>query len=1635
MASQQNVSKSSRPISFVGMNVNQVKSELAAQLSNQEQLLAKLGTSQISRNAFLKQSDMIRKELQDLNKYNQQDELPTEIREKLETLANEFQHIKATKSSDTVSPLLPPAPTHSSSSKQRAKYANGNKRNPDIEFATEIGQGLLIEVRKLQSIIQEKEEIIKQLEAAKRENERHHETAQRHLKQREEIEERLKEENWNLEVANQELRTHLLESNQTIAKHNAEYARLVKQIKNQSEQIDIMKAQEEKNTSLIEAMKARHEQETHQLRKHAANAQRENAQIQKQIEALNTELKICKAKLAIKMATASARSEEPSESSEAAADKNDQDSDHSVKDVHPTSSTSTTTNRSQQLETETLKQSLAHAHRIISNLRSTAHKEKLEKFELKKMLSDSQETIEQLRKDIANMSNNAISINGSRSNTKTAKKKHTKKRRGGVARQARGVSINDSSDSDQQSIKSSDSELDDSMDEQQDPQFNNGLGLGFGMPISALPMKPLSSELEFKVQVIDVGINTDPIDIVAHEKPSDSLSSVSLSTHSVAPVTSNGKAVDVTTVPQLSETSFITDAREVTLEHTTDNQPSLDTNDIPKTAEKPQVIVQEQIKHVVLRELQTASARAAIILPQEQMTLLIKEKVFVPTESSFSQLPTLDSHQQTSINVDPTADVQPRADLISLEEAKKMVKEALEKSQVEVQQTMISKTEVDKLITEALEKSAAATKQDMVPKAAVDQLIAEAIEKAVLSEREEMQSRMIEREKVEEMMKTMVERQEVEEMMKTMVEREKVEEMMKTMVEREKVEEMMKTMVPRSTVDQLIAKATEEAIQLEQQKRADEVSGYLVQPSRQQDEEIITKRQADMLVYEAVENAISAERQRVAAEKDNEPSRKDTKPRIVFSEGHESVIDIAPTDHHEAAEKQLTEIKSIHISEQSAIAEEKENEPKEDMIAQSQVDKLIAEATEKALLLERQKISSTMVLKEEAEKMAVEASTKALEEAKREMQKKIDQDMISKSNVDTLIEQAKQSVRAELDVILKEAQIAATKDMITKSEAETMALEAVEKERSNMISKEEAQGLVTQAVAKETERLLNEHQQALETALAEAEAAKSAEKESLLKTIESYKKECDDLNQRMKHMLTKDSTDVLIKRAVADALKTAEKKQKEMLANMISKVDADILIQQAVSRALEQERKEVAEREATETVEMISKAEAEALAKVAAADAIVKERQAQAAREKELITKEEADTLLQQAVREAVEKEKLEHAETLAKERKAMKEKEENLITKEQAETMVAEAVHNALEKEKKARAEQNTKPNTSVPSKHSQLSHSPLAIERSISTSRLAPPSSQVSPSPSVSTPPATSRHKLRLSSSVSSLRRKASADHGSSKKEPHSRQSTESHRNFGTLRIFESTTYGSRKLSSRSNLRNIANQESATSISTISSEDAQPYLPPSARSDDNLAAFANHEGTTDLEVITAITKTMIGEWLLKHTRRYVGGGISENKHRRFFWVHPYTKTLYWSSIEPGIDGSESKAKSAFIEAVVQVPSNNNQEASPMSLLIRTPKRDLKLTAPTLERHEIWFKSLSYLLGRSTHAHPSTEESPTEESQYNNTMQSIKSMIPIHDVTQYDSDDSEDIVNIRQCCDGKHDVSTLSKKHSHTHL
>ena len=65
-----------------------------------------------------------------------------------------------------------------------------------------------------------------------------------------------------------------------------------------------------------------------------------------------------------------------------------------------------------------------------------------------------------------------------------------------------------------------------------------------------------------------------------------------------------------------------------------------------------------------------------------------------------------------------------------------------------------------------------------------------------------------------------------------------------------------------------------------------------------------------------------------------------------------------------------------------------------------------------------------------------------------------------------------------------------------------------------------------------------------------------------------------------------------------------------------------------------------------------------------------------------------------------------------------------------------------------------------------------------------------------------------------------------------------------------------------------------------------------------------------TDPRVIQAITQTMIGEHLWKYTRNQMQRSkISENRHRRFFWIHPYTKTLYWSAENPAISKESNRS------------------------------------------------------------------------------------------------------------------------------
>ncbi|KAK0192709.1 hypothetical protein F5146DRAFT_1041154 [Armillaria mellea] len=216
-----------------------------------------------------------------------------------------------------------------------------------------------------------------------------------------------------------------------------------------------------------------------------------------------------------------------------------------------------------------------------------------------------------------------------------------------------------------------------------------------------------------------------------------------------------------------------------------------------------------------------------------------------------------------------------------------------------------------------------------------------------------------------------------------------------------------------------------------------------------------------------------------------------------------------------------------------------------------------------------------------------------------------------------------------------------------------------------------------------------------------------------------------------------------------------------------------------------------------------------------------------------------------------------------------------------------------------------------------------------------------------------------------------------------------------FGSVLSISRTTYGPRPhgssmppmqqglrpLPSTSSFRSAANaaalyvphgrtgrEMSTTSLVTdrsprsSMSSDQNPFRNPTTPRNRAMDLPGRGEGhPTDPAIIHSITQTMIGEFLYKYTRKTIGKGYGERRHRRFFWVHPYTKTLYWSSADPGSSNvSESSAKSAYIEGVRSVLDPNPMPPGlyQYSVVVSTPQREMKITAPTKERHDIWLNS-----------------------------------------------------------------------------
>lgn len=174
------------------------------------------------------------------------------------------------------------------------------------------------------------------------------------------------------------------------------------------------------------------------------------------------------------------------------------------------------------------------------------------------------------------------------------------------------------------------------------------------------------------------------------------------------------------------------------------------------------------------------------------------------------------------------------------------------------------------------------------------------------------------------------------------------------------------------------------------------------------------------------------------------------------------------------------------------------------------------------------------------------------------------------------------------------------------------------------------------------------------------------------------------------------------------------------------------------------------------------------------------------------------------------------------------------------------------------------------------------------------------------------------------------------------------------------------------------------AFALSQLAKQDA-------ADTESRLGATSLHTVNTVIstrqEMVAAITQTIIGEYLFKYYRKLgpLVSSVSGTRHERYFWIHPYSLTLYWSTSNPSLsDPSENKIHALAIAKVKVVDDNNPLPPGlyHKSIIVYSNDRhSIKITCPTRQRHNIWFNSLQYLIAKSI---ADTNSDADTENQYN---------------------------------------------------
>ncbi|XBW36287.1 hypothetical protein QEN19_001876 [Hanseniaspora menglaensis] len=153
----------------------------------------------------------------------------------------------------------------------------------------------------------------------------------------------------------------------------------------------------------------------------------------------------------------------------------------------------------------------------------------------------------------------------------------------------------------------------------------------------------------------------------------------------------------------------------------------------------------------------------------------------------------------------------------------------------------------------------------------------------------------------------------------------------------------------------------------------------------------------------------------------------------------------------------------------------------------------------------------------------------------------------------------------------------------------------------------------------------------------------------------------------------------------------------------------------------------------------------------------------------------------------------------------------------------------------------------------------------------------------------------------------------------------------------------------------------------SEIEIPNSKQYINQSAQDIHSINSTQTSAGFSNDKIIVSLTQTVIGEYLHKYYSKF--GVFSKQRHERYFWIHPFTMTLYWSVTNPSKDSNknvlDNKTKGVSIVGVEVLDDPNPYPPGlyNKSIIILTKDgKNVKITCPTQQRHKVWLRSLKYL-------------------------------------------------------------------------